>query len=622
MVKPCDDFYEYVCSETIRSFKLPEDRSSWYFSFSDNSERLLQAKKKFFSKLEAGFEPKSPRIRGVRNYYLACINEKTAAASEKRFVEKGLRQLTKIRSTAGYQKLVQDNSTGAEFSGLQVVNIPNIQDPAQGDILVIPSALTMPEKTYYQNAEAMKDLQALAKAFFETVKLDDPEGRAAKVVAFETTLAKDFPLPTEIRSLLSSNTYRSREDFLKNYPALGLDKVFGRLNGKTQVRDLAPAALLAFDRLLKNSDLVTLQSVFAFHSLGAAMDDAYPEFYAKTFEFNRKYGGGPAQRPARDERCTTLVMKSFAFEIDEYLTPILFPDFPRQKVVDLVARVRGTILENLDRNTWLSDQARAEAKNKMQNAGLFLVQPSKDSEWNFNPILGYDAKDKIGNVLKLESALKEKMFDELKSPRPRDRWGYGPLTLNAYYSPPDNHFVLLQGILQPPFFDPEQTEIENIGAIGAVVGHELGHGIDDNGSKYNAKGELANWMTVKDLEEFRKRGNMFVKRFNAVGHNGQLTLGENIGDHVGVTSAYDAAFRKNPKASVSDKQSFFKSYARLWCNVARPEVVSLQLKTDPHSLGRERTNQQVVHLDGFYEAYSCQRGDKMYVAPKQRIRVW
>ena len=197
----------------------------------------------------------------------------------------------------------------------------------------------------------------------------------------------------------------------------------------------------------------------------------------------------------------------------------------------------------------------------------------------------------------------------------------GPLTVNAYYSPPDNKFVLPIGILQYPLYDPTMPEEANFAAIGTIIGHELGHGIDDKGAQYDADGKLNNWMTPDDLKEFKSRGIMFVKQFEKVGHNGELTLGENVGDHVGLTFSYQAAF-PNGNATLEQNKTFYTQYGRVWCNVSRPKLDEVLRKTDPHSAGRERINQQVVHQQGFYDAFSCKAGDKMFIDPKDRIRVW
>lgn len=621
-VSPCEDFHRYVCEEVESKFKLPADRSIWYFSFSDNSERILYAKKQFFKKVAQGYKLDQERIGKVGNFYSACMNLKGSVTSEQSFVKSEVKSLVDLKTNADFQKRVGQNIDQPYFSGLEFDVIPNLTDPTRFDVVILPNLMTFPERSFYENPQALKDLKDLAELLYKQVGVENAKSKAESLVQFEIEFSKAFPLPAEFRNLISTDTYQSKKFFAKNYPQLQLDRFLTTIPDDVKIRNLAPAAMLVYNKLLSEGNLETLQSVALFHELKDVIDDAYPQFQKMQFEFDRKYKGGPAKRPSRDERCTKLVMTAFPHEIDEYLTSILFPDFPREKVVTLVGNIRSTILENLEANTWLSVKAKTEAINKMKNAKLFLVQPTTPAEWDFNPIQDYSKSAPIDNLIKLTKIQIDKKINELKSTRSRERWGYGPLTLNAYYAPADNQFVLLQGILQPPFYSVDQSELENLGAIGSVVGHELGHGIDDHGSKYDSMGRLKQWMTEKDLIEFRKRGEQFVKRFDAVKHNGALTLGENIGDHVGISSSYRAALDSGLLKTPEDKKNFFKAYARLWCNVSRPEFETMQLKTDSHSLGRERINQQVVHLDGFYEAYACQTKDKLYVAPSERIKIW
>lgn len=621
-ISACEDFHKYACSVEETKFKLPSDRSIWFFSFSDNAERILHAKKVFFKKMSKGLELKEKRISQVQNFYLACMDVPNSKKSEKNYVTTLEANISNLKTTADFKTYIEKNLLNGNFSPLAFSNIPNAKNPKRDDILLMTTFMGLPDKAFYENEKLVADYQKIVETFFKELKKDNAKTRAEKVVSFEKTLAKKFPSSSDFRNLIVADTVKSRKDLIKDYPNLPMAALLSQIPESTQIRDLTADSAAEVNRLLETTDAETLQSVFMFLSLKDVLDDAYPKFQKELFAFSKKHLGGPASRPPRDERCTNAASANFAFEIDEYLTPILFPNFPRQKVIDLVGDVRNTLLEKIKRNSWISSSGRKEAIEKMKSAPLFLVQPTTEREWDFNPIMDYSATDSIGNALKLKEARNRKLLEELKADRIRERWGYGPLVLNAYYSPTDNQFVLLQGILQSPFYDPNQSEIENYAAIGSVVGHELGHGIDDKGALYNSKGELKQWMTANDLAEFKKRGDQFVKRFNDVGHNGSFTLGENIGDHVGITTSYETVTKKFPNMTQEDKQKFFKSYAKLWCNVTRPEFEQKLLKTDPHSLGRERINQQVKHVDGFYEAFNCKPNDKMYVAPEDRIKVW
>lgn len=618
----CEDFHKHVCSEIETSFKLPADRNRWYFSFSDNSERILQARKNFFKKVSEGYTPKGERIGQVQNFYLSCMNVSASKKSERAYVVRKKSEIESLKTNKDFQRYVSSGLIHSEFVGVVGIDEANQKDPNVKDILLLTDVSTFPVASYYSDQKALGDLKNLAKELFKNLNLKDAEKRAQDVVNLEILINKNMPLPAEMRALLASNTYKTREFFIKTYPNINWEPLFAKIPPKTMIRNLTEKSLGDYNKTLGEASPAALQNVFLFHSLKPVMQDAYPKFFKAYLGFQHKYSGSPEQLPPRDERCTNQMASLFSFEIDEYLMPILFPSFPRQQVVDLATQVRNAILKKIDENKWLSAGARKEAKKKMSEAPLNLVAPTTFEDWNFNKVQNYSKEDRVSNINKFNSAKMEKMFAELSQKRNRNQWAYSPLVLNAYYTPPDNRFFLLQGILQPPFFDPQGSPLENYGAIGSVIGHELGHGIDDNGSRYDSQGRLNQWMTMDDLVEFKKRGDQFIKRFDSVGHNGRLTLGENIGDHVGINASYSAYFDARPESTIEDKQKFFRAYARLWCNVTSKEANDSQLKTDPHSLGRERINQQVIHVDGFYQAYSCKEGDKMYVAPKDRIRVW
>jgi putative endopeptidase len=335
-------------------------------------------------------------------------------------------------------------------------------------------------------------------------------------------------------------------------------------------------------------------------------------------DFNHEFLGGPVSRPVREERCTRTVMRHFTMELDSILLPKIFPNFPKKKFNKSVEKIRKSLIEQLTENTWLAPESKKAAIKKMKKVHFMLVSPNNKDEWNFHPRAVYSNKTPIANELKLAILNKQKELQELKGPISPRRWGMGPLTVNAYYNPTFNHIVFPVGILQYPFYDPSEPEEANLGAVGAVIAHELGHGVDDEGSKFDEQGRLHEWMTSKDRETFIQRGSKLIDQFNKIGHNGKLTLGENIGDLVGITTAYRAA---HPK-TIKEKQFFFLQYARVYCGVARPSYQELLLKTDPHSLDFARVNEQMKNQKGFQEAFSCPAGSPMTLPEKDQTVIW
>lgn len=622
-IGPCEDFHKYVCNEVESKFKLPADRERWNFSFTDIHERLLHAKKMFFKNIK-NYTPATERQAQFKDMYLACMNEKASKNEEKDKVAEEKKLISNVKT---WEELADINQTRIDQGQTSFVGFEpnaNKENPLRNDILIYADMRTLPERSYYEKKDLMADFEKLLVEFFKTIKMDQPEQRAKWVVEFETALGMKYPLPKEVRERVTEKSREiSRKDYLKKYPNLKADRFLGRVPDKTVIVDLVPESQEFINNALTTMPIEQLKSVYMWHDIAGYLDDAYPQFFNKFFAFKHKYLGGPAKRSPRQERCTKLAMNNFGNELDEGLLPILFPNFPEDRVVQIGEKMRATIIKGLEANTWLSKSTKSEAIAKVKNAKLFLVKPKSEKDWDFMPVQKYTQDKPYTNLITYSKTKTEKWLKELGEERNPTKWEYlSPLVVNAYYSPPDNKFVLLQGILQFPFFDPDLSDIENIAAIGTVVGHELGHGIDDEGSKYDHTGKVRQWFTAKDLKTFNERGSKFIDQFNKIGHDGKLTLGENIGDHVGITFAYNAAFPDPTKASVEDKKKFYVAYARMWCNVATPSYNERQLKTNPHSLGQERINQQVVHADGFYEAYNCKAGDKMFIDAKDRIRVW
>lgn len=626
-LSPCDDFYQYACSKVISTFKLRDDRSSHTFSFNDSRERLLYAKKNYLKALSQA-EPKNHRQQVLKNVYQACMDESSSRKEEKKIVAEVTAAIQGIQSREEFKDFIakrMDQPQGAPvISFVTVDDEPNQDDPYLRDAIFDSSLMTLPERSYYDNFEVLKEFEGVVKQFFVSAGEKDAESRAHSLVEWEKKFAHHYPLPVEFRERSAQRNPITRAELLKKYPSLKLADILKRIPEKTKFRNLEPETFEFVNQQIEQASLGTLKDVLLYHSAKRLMDDAFPEYFQKEFEFRRKNLGGPEKRPDRQERCTQMTMSNFGRELDAELIPILFPGFPEQKIVQLGEKIRQTIIEGIKANQWLSKKGRAGAILKMSKAELLLVKPQTDDEWDFTPVADYSPTQRYANSQLLHKNLIEKTLREFGERRNRRRWLMGPLTINAYYMPMDNVFVLPQGILQYPFYDPSLPEKTNLAAIGSVIGHELGHGIDDKGAKYDEAGKLRTWMSPADIKEFERRGGQFVSRFDQIGANGKLELGENTADHVGLTFAFNAAFGAQSGSSpeVSDEKNFFTQYARSWCQVMRPKYREMLIKTDPHAMGDARVNEQVKHQAGFQEAFSCKTGDKMYLASPDRIRVW
>lgn len=623
-VSACENFHDYVCSDVENSFELRPDRSSHTFSFSDSFERILNKKKEFFSNIE-NEKKLTPRAQQIKNFYLACMNESAGAKEEKSSVADRVKAIAKVKTVKDFLKLDSDNFFAGKSNLIVFDSSANAENPDIYDAYMAVSFMNLPDHGYYEKPELVADYKALLTDFFKTVQptltAEDIKVRVENMYNLEAEFVQRYPKAAERRQRWGEKRDIPQAQFSKDYPNLGAEVYFKKIPKKLNVRVNIPESFKFYSEYLTEKNLDTIKDIYLYRTASGLMDDGYPEFFAKKFAFNKKHLGGPETRPVRQERCTMRMMNEFEKEVDEVLMQRLFPNFPKQKIVEISEKIRGSILDGINNSTWLSKEAKETAKKKITNCRLQVVAPQTDREWNFNPVQKYSATEPIKNAQKLRVALIKKTIKEMYEPVNKDAWGMGPLTVNAYFSPSENKFVMPMGILQYPFFDDKNSLEENLGAVGAVMGHELGHGIDDQGSRFDDKGSLRVWMSMNDLAEFQKRGERMVAQFDKSGHNGKLTLGENVADLVGLSFAYKAAFKDN-KGTKEDKQKFFVSYARTWCEVKRDGYKEKQLKTDPHSLGWARINEQVKHQPGFQEAFNCKSGQPMVLSDKDRIVIW
>ncbi len=622
--KACDDFHKYVCDEVESSFKLRDDRSRHVFSFNDSSERLLEAKKKFFGDIQ-NEKKLLPRGQQIKDFYLACMDSNTGAKAEKNAMKKKTAEIEAIQNIGEFKKLQFRNIPAGEPSLIHFGTNSNQERPEVADALLLFNLMNLPEFSYYENAELMKDYKKLVKDFFKKLNPKQSEKqleqRADRLISLETDFVKIYPHPQVQRQRWTEPRQQSQKEFLQKYSRVGFADVLTTLPPKSQMFNPYPEAIDFLNEKLTAENLEVFKDAYLYKTLAPLLDDSSPEYFNEQFQFKNKYLGGPKARSLRDERCTRTVMDQFPKELDQLMIPKLFPSFPTEKFGQIIEKVRESIIAGVKKNSWLGSETQAKAILKIKKMRLYLVQPRNDREWDFLPVIKFSPKNKIENQMRYAKIVYQRDMLELKKGINLEGWGMGPLTVNAYYDPTSNKFVMPLGILQYPFFDSEGGLVENLGTVGAVAGHEMGHGIDDQGSKFDENGKVHQWMTMKDLAEFSSRGQKLIGFFDRAGHNGTLTLGENIGDLVGLTFAYRAAFGET-KPTAADQQKFYVGYGRLWCAVTRPKDEEKRLKTDPHALGWARINEQVKHQKNFADAFGCKSGDAMYLPESEQVKIW
>jgi putative endopeptidase len=631
-VDPCEDFWAHACSSVSESFDLRPDRSRHIFSMGDSAERLLQKKMKYLRGLDRANDL-TGRAGEIRDFYQACMNEDARADEEMTAVKEVVREMAGLSNREALLVYLGERVVGPDYSFFSFSAVPNPDDSDWLDAFFPANLMTLPERSYYDKPDVMADFQAVVTQFFHILGYDDAAQRAESVVAFEKRFAQVYPLPAEWRQLFVKKEWISRSDMQSRYPHLKLGAALSHLPARTKIRQFTSSYFDFMNEALGSEDVEVLKSVYQYHRLSPIMDDAFGEYYTNKFAFRNRHLGGPPERPDRGERCAKSVMRRMRQELDAELVDIFFPGFDQGKFEELVNSVRAAMIRKLKANQWLSAKGRDAAVRKMENVDMMLVKPKREQDWNFNLPADYAADRPLANDRLHRSKGVEKSLSKLATKRNKKEWGMGPMTVNAYYNPANNQFVMPVGILQYPFYDPTLPDHINLGAVGAVVGHELGHAIDDKGSMFDEHGSLKQWMTGDDLAAFKSRTSRIIDQYDhacyktSTGepacHNGSLTLGENIGDLTGVSFAFEAAeFSEDPEMALIEKREFFLQYARVWCAVTRDKEMLRRLKVDPHALPHARVNEIVKHHAGFYEAFSCEAGDDMYLPEAQRVAPW
>lgn len=642
-IKACDDFYGHVCSEALSSFKRPSDKSSWTFAFSDSAERIKRIKKKYLKEIsvmdikEANFTSKNSasdsdllngpkqrmaRVQQVKDNFTACMNDKVAKTDELRFIEEIKGEVNRIsRRNDILSYFARAMVTPGRFSLVNIGPIANHDDPLVRDLYIETESSEFSHRDYYAKPEIKKDYIALVDAFFKIFDPSSDKRWGEAFHAFEKKNAEILPLPEEWRKIITEKDYTTLDDLIETYPNLGLSRIFSTISVSIRVRNFTPESYAFVNKAIRELPIDMLKAYIAFKTLSGKIDLSYPDYFQMKFDFSKKHFGGADIRAPKLTRCTNFIAHRFGKELDFELIGKIFPNFDEDKFLGILNKVKASIVQGIKENKWLDKKSKAGALDKMKKLTFQVVKPANYLDWDFNEVAIYSAKSKFENDFTYTQLKIKKLLEDFGRKIRPTIWGTSPLVVNAYYSPSKNKFVMPMGILQYPFYDESLSDAANFGAVGMVVGHEVGHGIDDQGAKYDGSGRVKKWMSDKSLKIFKEKSSSIGKYYKAYGMNPELTMGENIGDLTGLQFAYNAAFPDN-SGKVEDKKAFFSQFARVWCTTMKKSLYDKRVKTDPHSQVPARVEAPVLHLDGFYEAYSCTAKDKMFVPKKDRIKIW
>jgi predicted metalloendopeptidase len=462
----------------------------------------------------------------------------------------------------------------------------------------------------------------------------DAAAKAKAILAFETELAQVQWSRVELRDPNKSYNKMSVDELAKLAPDYDWKAALaaaGVGNKASYVIVGQPSYVSGFNQVLAKTDLDTVKAYFQWQLLREYAPYLSKAFVDENFDFYGKTLTGVTENRPRWKIGVSTVEGALGEALGREYVAQYFPPERKARMEELVKNVLAAYKESIDHLDWMGPETKKEAQAKLAKFNPKIGYPNK---WRDYSKLAIKKDDLVGNVMRTATFAYNRNINKLGKPIDREEWGMTPQTINAYYNPRMNEIVFPAAILQPPFFNAQADDAVNYGAIGAVIGHEIGHGFDDKGSQSDGNGNLRNWWSKEDEARFKAKTDMLVKQYDAFepvpGYhvNGSLTLGENIGDNSGLAIAYKAykiSLHGQPAPVIdglTGDQRFFMGFGQVWRSKMRDEAQINQVKTDPHSPGQFRANGTLRNQAAFYEAFGVKEGDKMYLKPDDRVTIW
>jgi endothelin-converting enzyme/putative endopeptidase len=631
-VRPGDDFYKYVNGRWLATATIPPDKSSY-----GTTDMLVDKSEADVRTVVEGLpaEGGSELDRKVADFYGSWMD---TATIERRGLEPLNADLDAIAALRSKQDLVRLMAHDQFSSPIGRYISADPADTTKYVVNLTQDGLGMPVRDYYlAKGEKFDRYRAAYKAYvskiLELIGDDDPAAHAAKIVALETRLAQVHWAPERQRDVKATNNPVDRAGLAKMVPGVNWDD-FLSAAGIGSVQHLVvneTTALSDGAKLLDSEPLDTWKRYLAFHVasdyapyLPAAFDEANFQFFSKTLR-------GVEQQRERWKRGVTLLNRNLGEAVGELYVSRFFPPASKAAIDQLVANLKTAMGARLATLAWMDDATRQAAQKKLASFEPRVGYPAK---WRDYSSLTVARGTLFENVRAAREFEWQRQVKRLDQPVDRTEWEMTPQTVNAYYDPLLNQITFPAAILQPPFFDPAADPAVNYGAIGAVIGHEMGHGFDDQGREFDESGRIRNWWTPETSRKFEEATARLARQYDAfcpipgLCVNGRLTMGENIGDLGGLEMAY-TAYRlslKGNEAPVLDRftgdQRFFLAHAQIWRALQREDALRSQILGNPHAPSAARGALPERNIDAWYGAFDVKPGDKAYIAPDDRVHIW
>lgn len=633
---PGNDFYQYSTGGWQKNNPLKGEYSRFgsFDVLNENNEKRLND---LFSEMSKMTAAKGTVEQKISDLYKQGLDSVRLNAEGFAPVKKYLDQVYAVSDKEALVKLVAGLHTDGESAFFGTFVMSDLMDSDTQILYLGQGGLGIGDRDYYtepENAEIKNGYENFLTRVFTLAGVENPQNAAANALAVEDVIAANSWTSVQERDMEKLYNPMSTAELEAAYPGFDFKAYFAARNIPDQARLNVdePSFFEGFSRYFAEADLAMLKDYVAGQLVQGACGSISDDFYDASFDFFSRQMSGVTEQKPRWKRAMRVPNGILGEAVGKMYVKKYFPESSKKKMLSLVENLQKALGQHIDELDWMGDSTKVKAQEKLSNFTVKIGYPDKWKDYS-----SLDVDPELSYYENLRAASRWYVadnMDDLGKPTDRTEWGMTPQTVNAYYNPSTNEICFPAAILQPPFFNPDADDAVNYGAIGVVIGHEMSHGFDDQGRLFDKDGNMTNWWTEEDAAKFNEKAQVLVQQFNCVEivpglkANGQLTLGENIGDHGGLSIAYTAmenAIAGNRPGLIdgfTPEQRFYISYGTIWAQNIRDAEKERLTKLDVHSLAQNRVNVSLRNFQTFFDAFGIGEGDPMWRPESERVHIW
>ena len=640
-VRPGDDFFQYAAGGWMKTHPLDSEHPE-NGAFVDLSEQNTLRIQELILQYAGTPQEKGSLGQKIGSLYNLRMDSVRLNREGWTPIKPVLERIAAIKDRKEYQLVTAQIDRRGEETMMYGIGVgADMRNASMNIVSVGQGGLGLGTRDYYlnddeQTVRVREAYKTFMKNLFQMVGNDSvtAQKKMEAVMAIETRIAKASYSRVELRDISKNYHKMSYNQLVTDFPGIDWGNVFlaSGFPAFDWVDVGQPEPIHEVEKILAEASLDDLKTYAEIKVISGATGVLSDDFRAEAFRLSSVLSGVKQDRP-RWKRAVSSVSGVLGEAIGKLYVEKYFPESSKKRMLELVHNLQKALAQRIDEATWMSAETKAKAKDKLSNFIVKIGYPDKWKDYSGLQVCdSLSLYENMGNIS--EFFLLDQLKRKVNKPVDKTEWLMTPQTINAYYMPTTNEICFPAAILQPPFFDPNADDAMNYGAIGGVIGHEMSHGFDDQGSQFDKTGNQNNWWTEADKKNFEQRTKVLEDafgKFEAVPGkfiNGKLTLGENIGDNGGLNIAFRAfqnAMKENPLQKAdgfTPEQRFFLSWGRVWACNARPEYTEYIITVDPHSPNKARVNAALPHINAWYDAFDIKKGDKLFIPKKQRAQIW